>query len=108
MSWKSYTTFELFFSSVWGGPRVRKGTKINSKTYTDGSKFHNEDTDSRFPHHNSKTRESDKEYRDKHKITETCPSVKIVNNNDEDRVSVAHQSRNNVKLLMSCYCKFSI
>ena len=85
---------------------MRKGTKIDSKTYTDGSKFHNEDTNSRFPHHDSKIRESDKEYRDKHKITETCPSVKIVNNDDEARVSVAHQSRNNVKLLMSCYCKF--
>ena len=23
--------------SVWGGPRVRKGTKLVSKTYTDGS-----------------------------------------------------------------------
>ena len=26
-----------FNFSVWGGPRVRKGTKLVSKTYTDGS-----------------------------------------------------------------------
>ena len=58
-----------FNFSVWGGPRVRKGTKLVSKTYTDGSTLYTADTSSKFPHENSATVQKDIDYLIVHKIT---------------------------------------
>ena len=94
------------YFSVWGGPRVRKGTKLIAKTYTDGAVFWTGDADDKFPHGHSVTVQRDTDYLIDHKITETCPSVKISNNNDEHRVNVnTKHSANNVKLMVSCRCK---
>ena len=54
---------------MWGGPRVRKGTKLVSKTYTDGSTLDTADTSSKFPHGWSATLSKDIDYLTKHKIT---------------------------------------
>ena len=64
------------------------------------------DADDKFPHGHSVTVQRDTDYLIDHKITETCPSIKISNNNDEHRVNVnTKHSANNVKLMVSCRCK---
>ena len=84
---------------------MKKGTLTTARTYTDGQVFHIEDADTHFPHNDSKTRMSDLHYLKTHGITDTCPSMKVYNITDELRVNVHDQSKDNVKLMMSCHCK---
>ena len=98
--------FILYNSSVWGGPRSRKGTLITARTYTDGTVFHNSDTENYFPDYIFKTRDNDAHFLSSHGITDTCPSMKVYNNNEELSISVKVDKHGTLKLLMSCHCKF--
>ena len=97
---------KIFNFSIWGGPRVRKGTLIPARTYTDGQIFHDNDANTDFPHEHTKTREKDIHYLRTHGITDTCPTMKIYTTSERLRVNVNDQSKNNVKLMVSCHCKY--
>ena len=100
-------SIKFFDFSIWGGPRVRKGTLATARTYTDGTIFHTSDADTDFPDDYSKTVDKDTYYLKNHGITDTCPTMKIYNNEEELRTYVGVTSQDNLKLLMSCYCKYS-